>query len=191
LWRPSAGHPAAAPAPTGRRPEWLAAADAAGWKPSPDVLVAMLRRHRRSPNVAALVIAFGRPVAPWLLEQLPEMQPFETRPGAPAQDPRVLPVPAELEPLLDGPGATLAEALVGGLTAGAFKWAHRTLLLNTVARVPRRSLDAVGAALEAGRASVEQGRDALGERAAPLALWESLLELADIRRAMLDELEPQ
>lgn len=171
-------------------PEWLAAAEAAGWKPSPDVLVAMLRRHRRNPHVAAMVIAFGGPVAPWLLEHLPDMQPFESRSGISAQERRVLPVPVELELLLDGPEATLADAVVDGLTAGEFKWAHRTLLLNTVARMPRVSLVAVDAALEAGRAAVEHRSGAAGERAAPLALWESLLELAGVRHAMLDELEP-
>lgn len=168
-------------------PEWLAAATAAGWKPSPDVLVAMLRRHRRSPHVAALIIAFGGPVAPWLLEHLPDMHPFESRSDASAQEPRVLPVPVELELLLDGPHADLADALVGGLTAGEFKWAHRALLLNTVARMPRRSLGPVVAALQTGRVAVERGT---GDRAAPLALWESLLELAGVRLAMLDELEP-
>ncbi len=171
-------------------PEWLAAAGAAGWKPSPDVLVAMLRRHRRSPHVAALVIAFGGPVAPWLVEHLPDLQPFESRPGAAAPAARVLAVPAELERILDEPDTVLVDALVGGLIAGEFAWAHRTVLLNTMARLPPRSLGAAVVALENGRAAIPNGTDAAGERAAPLALWESLLELAEVRRAMLDELEP-
>jgi len=171
-------------------PEWLSTADAAGWKPSPDVLVAMLRRHRRSPHVAALVIAFGGPIAPWLIEHLPDLQPFESRSGPPIPEPRVLPVPAELEALLNGPDGPLADALVAGLGAGEFKWAHRVVLLNTVARMPRRSLAGVVAALESGRAAVEHAAEGAGDGAAPLALWESLLELAGERRAMLDELEP-
>ncbi len=171
-------------------PEWLAAAGAAGWKPSPDVLVAMLRRHRRSPSVAALVTAFGGPVAPWLVEHLPDLQPFESRLGTAAPEARVLTVPAELERILDEPGTALADALVSGLNAGEFKWAHRTVLLNTMARIPHRSLEAVVIALASGRAAIQDGSGTAGARAAPLALWESLLELAEVRRAMLDELEP-
>ncbi len=171
-------------------PEWLGVAHAAGWKPSPDVLVAMLRRHRRSAYVAARVMAFGGPVAPWLVEHLPDMQPFESRPGVAAPEGRVLTVPAELERILDEPDTVLADALVGGLIAGEFKWAHRTVLLNTMARIPHRSLGAAVVALEIGRAAIQNGTDATGERAAPLALWESLVEVAEVRRAMLDELEP-
>ena len=39
--------------------EWLAVAAARGWRPAPDVLVALLRRHRRSQVLADAVLAWG------------------------------------------------------------------------------------------------------------------------------------
>ena len=41
--------------------EWLAVAAASGWRPAPDVLVAMLRRHRRSPVARRRRAGVGRP----------------------------------------------------------------------------------------------------------------------------------
>lgn len=172
-------------------PEWLAVASASGWRPSPDVLVAMLGRHRRSPNVSVAVMAFGGPLASWVIEHVPDLAPSDAVRAvhAPSDGP-LLAVPAELAGLLDGSGDVLADAIVAGLGVGTFKWSHRSVLLNAVARLPRRSLDAVIHALEAGRPSVDH---AAGEprphRVAPLSLWESLIELGAMRRAMLGELE--
>ena len=160
-------------------PEWLATAVAHGWRPSPDVLVAMLRRHRRSAAASAHVIAFGGPVAPWVIEHQPELHPTPSKPSA-TTEPRVLPIPAELEPLLPGPPDAIAAAIAGGLAAGRYTWSHRAVLLNTVARAPRGALDTLIAALDAGRDRVAGTR----------SLWESLLELAVVRRDMLNELEP-
>ncbi len=168
-------------------PEWLAAASAHGWRPSPDVLVAMLRRHRRSPHVAAAVVAFGGPLAPWLIEHQSDLAPFTARQEAP--EPRMLPVPAELEPLLGAAPDRIATAVVSGLAAGHFKWSHRAVLLNTVARVARASLPTLIAALEEGRDRVESHGHLSREPGSPLSLWESLIELAAVRRDMLDELE--
>jgi hypothetical protein len=170
-------------------PEWLAAASAHGWRPSPDVLVAMLRRHQRSPHVAASIVAFGGPVAPWLIEHQPDLVPFTARQDPPAE-PRVLPVPAELEPLLGGPPDGIATAVASGLAAGHYKWSHRAVLLNTAARVARASLPAFIAALETGRDRLETHGHESREPGSPLSLWESLIELAAVRRDMLDELEP-
>ena len=169
-------------------PEWLAAASFHGWRPPPDVLVAMLRRHGRSPHVAANVVVFGGPVAPWLIDHQPDLAPFTARQEAPP--PRVLPVPAELEPLLGGSPDDIATAVVSGLAAGHYKWSHRAVLLNTVARVARTTLPSLIAALEAGRERVEAHGHLSREPGSPLSLWETLIELAAVRRDMLDELEP-
>lgn len=195
-------------------PEWLAVASARGWRPSPDVLVALIRRHRRSPFVAAAVVAFGGSVASWLVEHLPDLAPYDTgRPASALAETRTLPVPADLNRLLDGPADVLADAVVTGLTNGTFKWSHRAVLLNAIARLPRRSLDVVIAALELGREAIECGGPGSGATGAPLSrgpkslrpksdrpksgatggaplsLWESLIELATVRRSMLDELD--
>ena len=170
-------------------PEWLAAASAHGWRPSPDVLVAMLVRHRRSPHVAAGVVAFGGAIAPWLIDHQPDLAPFTARKEPPAEA-RVLPVPAELEPLLGRPADQITSAVMSGLAAGHYKWSHRAVLLNTVARVARASLPTLIAGLESGRDRVESRGHESREPGSPLSLWESLIELATVRRDMLDELEP-
>lgn len=172
--------------------EWLVVASSTGWRPAADVLIALLRRHRRSPNVFTAAVKWGGPLAAWLREQLPDLVPTaaERRPADAARHaadvaPRP-PVPAELEPLMAGPAGPLAEALVDGLGAGHYRWSHRGVLLNTVARMNAGALGGVLDALIAGRQAID---DAVpGE--APLAIWEALIELGDVRRAMLTELSP-
>lgn len=184
--------------------EWLRVATAAGWRPSADVLVALLRRHRHADALSAPVAELAGPLAGWLVEHVPELTPAPVRPArskrapravVPAGDERVLAVPGELRPLLGGPPEQLADALVAGLGNGTFRWAHRDVLANVVASAPPESLPAIVSALGDARATVERdGRvrsPATGETSAPLALWESLVELAAARRRMLEELERQ
>jgi hypothetical protein len=146
----------------------------------------MLRRHRRSAAVSGSIAAFGGPIVHWLLDHRPDLAPVPaTRTPA---EPRVLPVPSELEPLLAGPGDVIAGAVVAALDSGVYKWSHRALLLNTAARVARPALGSFIAGVRAGRDRAAE-RDAGGSAVAPLSLWEALLELATVRRDMLDELE--
>ncbi|MGH9139185.1 MAG: hypothetical protein ACRD0G_19425 [Acidimicrobiales bacterium] len=168
--------------------EWLALAARSGCRPAPDILVALLRRHTRSPVVANAVLAWGGATAAWLVEHAPELAPAESRPVAPVPDARVLPVPAELDPLLAGPPAELVGALLDGLVIGTFKWSHRAVLLNAIARIDPASLPLVIAALRRGRDAVAAGEGDPETVTAPLAMWEALIELATVRRDMLDEL---
>jgi hypothetical protein len=169
-------------------PEWLVLAARSGCRPPPDVLVALLRRHNRSPVVANAVLVWGGPTAAWLVEQVPELAPAHSRPAAPIPDARVLPVPAELEPLLAGPPAELVGALLDGLVTGTFKWAHRGVLLNAIARMDPASLPLVITALSRGRDAITAGEGDL-DSVAPLAIWEALIELAIVRRDILDVLD--
>jgi hypothetical protein len=166
--------------------EWLAVAAASGWRPAADVLVGLLRRHRRSRVLAEAVLGWGGALAAWLVDHVPDLAPAEAPPLPPTGAARALPVPARLEPLLDGPAEPLAAALVEGLQSGEYRWSHRAVLLNVIARVRPACLTDVVAALSSGRSAL--GADA-GD-VAPLALWEALIELALVRRAMLDELRP-
>jgi hypothetical protein len=166
-------------------PEWLAVAAARGWRPAPDVLVAMLRRHQRSPLLAGAVIAWGGPLAGWLIEHVADLAPAGVAPPPSGSgDGRPLPVPADLEPLLHGDPDALAAAVTSGLRSGTYRWAHRAVLLNVVARIDAASLPVLGAALRSGR----DGLHDVGDDAAPLAVWEAMIELADARAEMLDEL---
>jgi hypothetical protein len=168
-------------------PEWLAVAATSGWRPAPDVLVAMLRRHHRSPELAGAVIAWGGPLATWLIEHVPDLAPADVAPPpAVSAGVRPLPVPAEVEPLLHGDADALGTAVTSGLRSGTYRWSHRAVLLNVVARMDAASLPVLGTALRAGR----DGLHEVGDDAAPLALWEAMIELADARAAMLDELRP-
>ena len=166
-------------------PEWLAVAATSGWRPAPDVLVALLRRHHRSPVPAGSVIAWGDPLAAWLIEHVPDLAPAGVAQPRPVSgDVRPLPVPVDVEPLLHGDADALATALTTGLRSGTYRWSHRAVLLNVVARMDAASLPALGAALRAGRDDLHE----VGDDAAPLAVWEAMIELADVRGEMLAEL---
>jgi hypothetical protein len=173
-------------------PEWLAVAAAGGWRPAPDVLVALLRRHHRSPLLAGAVIAWGGPLSAWLIEHVPDLAPAGVAsPRPPSGDVRPLPVPADVERLLHGDADALATALITGLSAGTYRWSHRTVLLNVVARMDVESLPALVAALRAGRDALhELGSSGGGDDPAPLAVWEAMIELGDVRAEMLAELRP-
>ena len=98
--------------------EWLAVAAAGGWRPAPDVLVALLRRHRRSPLLAHAVLAWGGLVAAWLVDHVPDLDPAGSAVAPPSGAVRPLPVPAEVEPLLSGDAGILADRLTNGLASG-------------------------------------------------------------------------
>ena len=164
--------------------EWLAVAAASGQRPAPDVLVALLRRHHRSPVLAHAVLEWGGPVAAWLVDHVPDLQPAGTTSAAPSGAVRPLPVPAEIEPLLDGDAGVLADRLVAGLMSGEFRWSHRAVLLNVIARMDGESLSTMIAALRRSRDVLDES----GDDVAPLALWEALIELAMMRVEMLAEL---
>lgn len=171
-------------------PEWIATASAAGWRPTPDVLVSMLQRARRSSERFAAALEFGGDLAAWLVDQLPDEL---SRPsGRAGSDVAELVVPPELRAAFDLPAEEFAAVVVTGIAEGVFRWAHRGVLLNTVAAMPPSFLDDLVTALTAGREAHDEaarsGHQAPG--AAPVGLWESVLELAAVRRDMLRELAP-
>jgi hypothetical protein len=170
--------------------EWLALATAGTWRPPPDLLVALLRRHRRSPVLAGAVLGWGGASAAWLVDQVPDLAPVDARQPlavttTTTTTPNPLAVPAELEPLLDGEAEELASAIGGGLDSGAYRWAHRAVLLNAIVRADRRSLPDLLAALRRGRDSADSAT-----LETTLALREALIELAAVRLAMIAELRP-
>jgi hypothetical protein len=166
--------------------EWLAIAAASGWRPAPDLLVALLRRHRRSPTVADAVLAWAGEPAAWLVDHVPDLAPTGASPPPASPSGRPLPVPAELEPLLAGAAQLFVAALADGLLSGHYRWSHRAVLLNAVARLDPASLSELVTALQQRRVDVDDG----DPDTAPLALWEALIELAETRRDMLVELRP-
>ena len=169
--------------------EWVRVAESVGWRPPPDVLVAMLRRARRSALELVPVLHFGGPLAAWLVDQLPELAAGRPAGREDSTADAELAVPTELRAGFDLAPDDFAAVIATGMLDGVFRWAHRQVLVNTVAAMPANGLPALLAALDEGRAAQERRVAQGGQPAVPLGLWESLIELADVRRSMLIELE--
>ncbi len=155
--------------------EWLAVADAGGWRPSPDVAVGLLRRHRQDAHRRPRACHFVGPLAGWLVEQQPQLAaPHGQRSAQLTAELPVVPVPPELLSLLPAGPSTVVPDIVERLRAGAYGLAHRGVLVNFVARARPDVLDPLATAL----------------RRLPdhVPLTHALAELAAVRAAMLDEL---
>ena len=72
-----------------------------------------------------------------------------------------------------------------GWPSGTYRWSHRAVLLNVVARIDRGGL----ARPRRRPCAPAAMRSTTRRTAAPLALWEALIELATVRAAMLAELQ--
>lgn len=161
--------------------EWLLALVAGGRRAGPEMVPDLLRRHRRDPVRRARATLAAGPLAAWLVEHLPELAPG----GAPASvDPETvaslpdLPIPPELRELIERPGAETGRTIAEALASGALAIAHRSVLVNLLARVRPDGLTDIARAL--GR--IDPGSPTHGFAA-------SLADLATTRRRMLDELD--
>jgi hypothetical protein len=161
--------------------EWLRIVDQRGWRLPPDVLVGLLRRHRGDATRRAVVLRMAGPLAPWLLDHLPELAAVggarRAGPATPAVPPAARPVSPELVPLLDADPAAVVTLVAGGLDSGGFGPPHRAVLINFVAGCRPEALEPLAAALRA-----------VESPAAGIA--HLLADLAATRQAMLTELAP-
>lgn len=157
--------------------EWLAEVARRGRRLPPDVLVALLRRHRGA--TAQRVLELGGPLATWLVEHLPQLapQPAAGRPSSVVEAIPARPVPPVLLGLLAAPPLEVVTAVVGGLRDGSFAAAHRAVLVNFVAQV---RADALAPLAEALRAAADD--------LAAVGLPHELADLAETRHLMLEEL---
>mgnify|MGYP001104035568 FL=1 len=160
--------------------EWLAVVERSGWALPPDVLVELLRRHRRDATRRARVLRMGGAVATWLLQHRPELRANAGRVRPPAVDDPLpgLAVPPELLPLLTAAPERVVAAVRGGLRAGSLDQAHRAVLVNFVARVRTDALLPLASAL----AATEDIPFSVS------GMCHSLAELAATRAHMLEEL---
>jgi len=159
--------------------EWVLEAERAGWRPSPDVLVELLRRHRTDVARLARVVRFGGPVAGWLYEHQPALRPPSSRrPPSIDDDLPALAVPPALLPLLSARPAPVVAGVVGGFVDGTFGLTHRAVLVNFVARARPDSLEALSAALGGEEVPMQHA-----------GLAHSLADLAATRRQMRQELQ--
>jgi hypothetical protein len=159
--------------------EWMLTLITNGWRVAPELVPAVLWRHRSDPVRRARAEVACGPLAIWLVSHLPELEARSTRgtidPEALAELPE-LPIPPDLIDLLGAPGdvgIALSELIVGGQLGAP----HRAVIVNLIARGPSESLPGIASAL----GSVESTSAGYG-------LASVLADLALTRHRMLDEL---
>jgi hypothetical protein len=159
--------------------EWMLTLITNGWRVAPELVPAVLWRHRSDPVRRARAEVACGPLGTWLVSHLPEL---ESRSRRGAIDPEALgelpdlPIPPDLIDLLGAPtdiGTALADLIVGARLGAP----HRAVMVNLIARVPPESL----AAIESSLAAVPATSSGYG-------LASVLADLALTRRRMLDEL---
>lgn len=163
--------------------EWVLTLLRNGWRVPPELVPALLTRHRSDPIRRARAELACGPIAGWLVGHLPELAPTgaaNIRRGVPDEDVAelpVLPIPPDLEPMLVADGDEVARQLASAIESGALVHAHRGVLINLVARMRADALGGVATALESVDGS-----------SVGFALASVLADLARTRQRMLDEL---
>jgi len=162
--------------------EWMLTLISNGWRMPPELVALVLRRHRRDlVRRTRAEVACG-PLAPWLVNQLPELaaptNKVSPSPESIGELPE-LPIPPDLAALLTAPGDESGRMLRAGIESGQLGPAHRAVLVNLLARVRPDALLDLAKALD----SVDQISPGYG-------LAVALADLAKTRHQMLDELNP-
>jgi len=163
--------------------EWTIALIQGGWRLARELVPAALQRHRRDPLRRARVMVAAGPLAPWLVELVPDLGPSASARKLTRSDSDALgelpelPIPADLSRLLERTGAEAGGVIAVGLENGALGEAHRGVLVNVVARCRPGAL-----------ADVEDVLHAVDTRSPGHVLAAALADLALTRRRMLDEL---
>lgn len=166
--------------------EWMLTVIERGWRVDPQLVPAMLSRHRRDPTRWARVVIATGPLAQWLVDHVEALAPVGSRGALQAgreldavelMNLPPLPIPPELDSLRAHAGDDIGRFLAGALDGGTLGVPHRAVLVNLIARVPADSLDAIARHL-----------DDVDPMAPLHGLGASLADLARTRAAMLDEL---
>ena len=162
--------------------EWLLALIEQGWRTAPELVPALLHRHRRDPVRRARVLIAAGALAEWLVEHLSDLAPSDAHrtahvdAAALANLPQ-LPIPPELADLLDASGAEIGGAIAVGLEDRTLVESHRAVLVNLLARCTPGGLVVAADVLDAVD-PISPGR----------GLAAVLADLATTRHRMLDEL---
>ena len=146
--------------------EWVLTVIERGMRLPPDVVVALLVRHRTDATRLARAAVAAGPVARWVTEHVPELAP-RTSARVDADAVMCVPplaVPPELADLLGADAHTFASTLGPAFDAGRFGASHRAVLVNLLARCRPEVLDDAAAALSRRRSDVAVGRPGAGAR---------------------------
>jgi hypothetical protein len=158
--------------------EWTVVLLHHGWRAAPELVPALLVRHRGDPVRRRRAELAAGPLAGWLVDQCPELAPRSNLPVPDLGDALRLPA-LPISPDIDLGDATSAAAIADGLATGRLGAPHRSMLVNAVARAHPPLLAAFGAAL----ATVDP-------TAPGHAIASSLYDLATTRVRMLADLDP-
>lgn len=153
--------------------EWLALADAAGWRLSPDLVPLLLARHRADPDLRARTCHLAGPVADWLTEHISSLSP-SSRPRRPAEP---VMLPPELTAVATGSSDEMLAVITDGLHRLRYTMASRAVVVHFVARIPVDRL----APLAAGLERLDPALPGMG-------LVHHLLDLVETRLTMVREL---
>ena len=162
--------------------EWTLTLIDNGWRAAPELVPAMLRRHRRDPLRRTRAIVAAGPLATWLVEHLPDLEPIGRNADAPVNPEFLgslpeLPIPPDIAELVDRAGAEIGGTVAVGLEARTFAEPHRAVLVNLFARCAPDAL-----------ADAAEVLDAVDPMSPGRGLASVLVDLATTRRRMLDEL---
>lgn len=118
--------------------EWLLTLITNGWRIAPELLPAVLLRHRRDVVRRTRVMVGAGAAGRWLVGHLPDLDARHPRATvsneALSQLPE-LPIAPELARMMDWPGAESGAVLRAAIEAGTIGQSHKPMLVNLVARI--------------------------------------------------------
>ena len=160
--------------------EWTLTLISNGWRIAPELLPAMLLRHRSDAIRRTRVMAGAGDAGRWLVGHLPDLEPrhsaVSVTPEALHSLPK-LPIAPELAEMLDWPGAKVGTMLAQSIQTGSLGHSHKPMLVNLVARIHQEALTNL--------VDVLTGIDPM---ATGHGLATVLVDLASTRQRMLSEL---
>ena len=163
--------------------EWMLTVIARGWRLAPELVPAVLARHRRDPLRRARAIVAAGGLAGWLLDHVADLgPPGPTRPLTDIEREHLgelpdLPIPPDLASLLERSGPEIGGVIAVRLEDRTLAEAHRAVLVNLLARCAPDALVDIADVL-----------DAVDARGPGHGLATVLGDLATTRHRMLDEL---
>lgn len=160
--------------------EWTLTLISNGWRIAPELLPAMLLRHRSDPVRRTRVMVGAGAAGRWLVGHLADLEPRHpaatVSPEALSELPE-LPIAPELAQMLDWPGAESGAVLAQSIETGSLGQSHKPMLVNLVARIRPDALVDLADVL-----------DSVDPMASGHGLATVLGDLATTRHRMLDEL---
>ena len=160
--------------------EWMLTLISNGWRIAPELVPAMLLRHRSDPIRRTRTMVGAGGTGRFLVEHMPELAArhpnADVSPEALAELPD-LPIPPELAELLDVSGGQSGGVLAAAIEGGALGPPHKAVLVNLVARVRVDALIDIADVL-----------DAVDSMSPGHGLATVLADLATTRHRMIDEL---